>query len=92
MTLFEVEELTRYWIDHPPLHLMVAAYLGLGKGNRKRVGAQSTAAKRPGMGANLDVGGVLAELGPSFSGGGCACRPRPRGPRFHRAEAQGQIG
>ncbi len=33
MTLLEVEELTRYWIEHPPLHLMVAAHLGLGKDN-----------------------------------------------------------
>jgi hypothetical protein len=29
MTLLEVEELTRYWIDHPPPHLLIAAYLGL---------------------------------------------------------------
>lgn len=68
MTLLDVEELTRYWIDHPPLHLMAAAYLGVGKGNGKRVGSESSAAKRRGMGANSDVGALLAELGPSFTG------------------------
>jgi hypothetical protein len=30
MTLFDVEELTSYWTAHPPVHLSVAAYLGIG--------------------------------------------------------------
>jgi hypothetical protein len=29
MTLLDVEELSGYWAEHPPVHLMVAAYLGV---------------------------------------------------------------
>lgn len=29
MTLFDYEELCGYWSDHPPVHLLVAAYLGI---------------------------------------------------------------
>lgn len=65
MTLLDVEELTRYWINHPSLHLMVAAYLGVGK--RTRFG--SLAPAPPAMGGNLDIGAVLAELGSGFAGG-----------------------
>jgi hypothetical protein len=38
MTLLEVEELTRYWIDHPPPHLLIAAYLGIGRERGKLAG------------------------------------------------------
>jgi hypothetical protein len=69
MTLLDVEELTRYWIDHPPLHLMVAAYLGVGKDNGRRARPESSAAKRRGMGANSDVDALVAELGPNFTSG-----------------------
>jgi len=37
MTLFQVEELTSYWARHPPLHLLVAAYLGFGKDRRPQM-------------------------------------------------------
>jgi hypothetical protein len=67
MTLLDVEELTRYWIDHPPLHLMAAAYLGIGKGNSKRTNSRSTAVSAR-NGKNADVGPLLAELGLSFTG------------------------
>lgn len=63
MTLLEVEELTRYWIDHPPLHLMVAAYLGFGKEQHKRRGPPDVSG-----GAGAEVGHLLAELGPNFAG------------------------
>lgn len=33
LTLFEVEELVTYWMEHPPVHLSVAAFLGT-KGER----------------------------------------------------------
>jgi hypothetical protein len=65
MTLLDVEELTRYWINHPPLHLIVAAYLGVGK--RSRFG--SLAPAPPVKPENLDIGAVLAELGSGFAGG-----------------------
>ncbi len=68
MTLLEVEELTHYWVDHPPLHLMVAAYLGVGKGNGKRARPGPVAAATTGNGASRDVGALLADLGPSFAG------------------------
>jgi hypothetical protein len=31
MTLFQIEELTSYWAQHPPAHLLIAAYLGIAK-------------------------------------------------------------
>jgi hypothetical protein len=45
MTLFDVEELGEYWASHPPVHLMVAAFLGVkperggksGRGQAERV-------------------------------------------------------
>jgi hypothetical protein len=30
MTLLDFEELTSYWAEHPPVHILVAAYLGIG--------------------------------------------------------------
>ena len=65
MTLLDVEELTRYWINHPPLHLMVAAYLGVGK--RTRFGSLAPAS--PVSAENVDISAVLAELGSGFAGG-----------------------
>jgi hypothetical protein len=59
MTLLEVEELTQYWVDHPPLHLMIAAYLGVGDRSAKRA---SIPQKRD----SFDIGAALVELGPSF--------------------------
>lgn len=52
MTLHEVEELFAYWAAHPPVHLMVAAYLGIGRNRR---------APRDGGEAAL-----VADLGPGF--------------------------
>jgi hypothetical protein len=65
MTLFEVEELTRYWVDHPPLHLTIAAYLGVGKA-RSRQTASSTGRGSSGTAHGGDGRHLLAELGPSF--------------------------
>ena len=64
MTLFQVEELTSYWARHPPLHLLVAAYLGSGKDRRRPPSRELTAAKEP---SGSDVGSVLARLGPGFA-------------------------
>ena len=63
MTLFQVEELASYWTQHPPLHLLLAAYLGVCKHTRLPTSAQR--AQRP----SSDVGSMLAELGPGFSAG-----------------------
>lgn len=63
MTLLEVEELTKYWTEHPPLHIAVAAYLGIrhphAKG-RRAPGAAPTGQRSASL---------LAELGPGFSAG-----------------------
>lgn len=29
MTLFQVEELCQYWAEHPPVHLLVAGFMGV---------------------------------------------------------------
>jgi hypothetical protein len=64
MTLLDVEELVSYWIDHPPVHLLLGAYLGLGK-NRARVRRAPPEARAPSA-APRDVGQLVAELGPAF--------------------------
>lgn len=61
MTLFQVEELTSYWAQHPPLHLLFAAYLGLGKDKRAPMPAG------PGRRPSSEVDSMLAQLGPGFS-------------------------
>jgi len=64
MTLFQVEELTSYWAKHPPLHLLVAAYLGVGKDRRPQV---PPAFMERGQRPQSDADTVLARLGPGFS-------------------------
>lgn len=66
MTLFQVEELTSYWAEHPPLHLLVAAYLGAGKDRRLQMPAAPFA---PEQRPQSDAGPMLARLGPGFSVG-----------------------
>jgi hypothetical protein len=67
MTLLDVEELTRYWIEHPPVHLMVGAYLGLGK-RRQRHPASSLEPQTPTSGPKPGVAELLLQLGPAFTG------------------------
>ena len=62
MTLFDIEELTAYWVEHPPVHILVGAYLGVGKHQRKRA---PSAGSNPGS----DIQVLLAELGPGFGAG-----------------------
>jgi hypothetical protein len=64
MTLFQVEELTSYWAQHPPLHLLVAAFLGVGKNRRRQLPPIS-----PGRGQQPNSDAMLAELGTGFSAG-----------------------
>jgi hypothetical protein len=66
MTLFQIEELTSYWTQHPPVHLLVAAYLGLGKNSSARLPPASMGrGKQP----SSDSGSLLAQLGPGFGAG-----------------------
>jgi hypothetical protein len=66
MTLFQIEELTSYWTQHPPVHLLVAAYLGVGKYSSPRLPPASMGrGKQP----SSDSGSLLAQLGPGFGAG-----------------------
>ena len=66
MTLFDFEELTAYWVEHPPVHILVGAYLGVGKYQRTPI---PSAGSSPGRAASSDLQGLLAELGPGFGAG-----------------------
>jgi hypothetical protein len=66
MTLFDFEELTEYWAEHPPLHILVGAYLGVGKQLRRPTGS-SLDDPRNAEGSNSEE--VRAELGPGFHTG-----------------------
>lgn len=67
MTLLDVEELTSYWSEHPPVHILAAAYLGLNGQKRPRISSNSS----PGLGdrTGSEPGPLLAELGPGFASG-----------------------
>jgi hypothetical protein len=64
MTLFDLEELTAYWVEHPPVHILVGAYLGVGRHQRRRI--PSGAGSRSAGAANSELQGILAKLGPGF--------------------------
>jgi hypothetical protein len=66
MTLFDFEELTAYWVEHPPVHILVGAYLGAGKHQRKRI---PPAGSNPGSETGSELRALLAELGPGFGTG-----------------------
>ena len=66
MTLFDFEELTAYWAEHPPVHILVGAYLGVGRHQRRRI---PSARPSPPSAAGPDLQTVLAELGPGFGAG-----------------------
>ena len=67
MTLFQVEELTAYWAHRPPVHLLVAAYLGLGKG--KRLPETPPVSPDNGDARSAHSASLLTRLGPGFAGG-----------------------
>jgi hypothetical protein len=66
MTLFEIEELTSYWAQHPPVHLLVAAYLGVGKNKSARMPPTSIGREHRPI---SDSSSLLAQLGPGFGAG-----------------------
>jgi hypothetical protein len=66
MTLFDFEELTAYWAEHPPLHILISAYLGVGK-DRHRPVQMPPGNREHKTGSELEA--VLAELGPGFGPG-----------------------
>jgi hypothetical protein len=66
MTLFQIEELTSYWAQHPPVHLLVAAYLGIAKNKNAKV---PSASMGRGQRSSTDSSSLLARLGPGFGAG-----------------------
>ena len=79
MTLLEFEELTAYWTEHPPVHMLVAAYLDAGRTKRARMqlDTRREASSEHGGGAPPDIGAILAELGPGFGSGDVHAGPAP---------------
>jgi hypothetical protein len=67
MTLLDVEELTSYWAEHPPVHILVAAYLGLNGRQLPRISSSTSSGLGDRTGS--DPGPLLAELGPGFASG-----------------------
>jgi hypothetical protein len=63
MTLLDFEELMAYWVEHPPVHILVGAYFGVGNHQRKPI---PSAGSRPGHAPSSDLPTILAELGPGF--------------------------
>jgi hypothetical protein len=66
MTLFDFEELTTYWAEHPPLHILVGAYFGMGKDKPTRMPSTFAQSRRR---IGSDPEAILAELGPGFNAG-----------------------
>ena len=62
MTLLDFEELTAYWVEHPPVHILAAAYFGLGSKSMSGHRASDVARK-----TNPDFDAIVAGLGPGFS-------------------------
>jgi hypothetical protein len=71
MTLLDVEELTAYWAEHPPVHILLAAYLGLSNQRHRRMppARVDKSSSQPGERASWDIGSMLAELGSGFAAG-----------------------
>jgi hypothetical protein len=65
MTLFDVDELTGYWTDHPPLHLLVAAYLGRQRAKPTTLPKLEVVARASSKRAEQ----LLADLGPALVNG-----------------------
>jgi hypothetical protein len=63
MTLFEVEELTRYWAVNPPLHLLLGNLIGA---RRARSTSPTDTTARVAGGAVADL---LGKLGPGLASG-----------------------
>ena len=66
MTLFDFEELTAYWAEHPPLHILIGAYLRVGKDRHRIV---QIPPGNPECNTGSELEGLLAELGPGFGPG-----------------------
>jgi hypothetical protein len=66
MTLLQVEELTSYWAQHPPLHLLVAAYIGVERRKHSSMPPAFAGQRRE---PSLDAGPMLAQLGLGFNTG-----------------------
>jgi hypothetical protein len=68
MTLLDVEELTRYWAGHPPVHLLLAAFMGVGQKTAPFATSGSDDFKRqPSLSEIMTLPGVGQTIGPLSS-------------------------
>lgn len=58
MTLLDYEELCQYWAKNPPTHLMVAAYLGVGKPADAQASQQPAKSQKEAINEILQGGGA----------------------------------
>lgn len=63
MTLLDFEELVGYWREHPPLHLLAAAWLAVGSSKKRE---RKLAAGGPPVTNNPGFDSLLGELGYGF--------------------------
>ena len=91
MTLLDYAELCEYWAKHPPTHLMVAAYLGVGKeSTEQQQPVQSAKSQKEAVAEILQGGGAAVVSRSIFEKSGPAPtfdfselmsrRPAPRNP------------
>ena len=58
-----------YWVEYPPLHMLVASYLGLGKRARMPLEPRGVVSSNVENEERSDITPLLAELGPGFGSG-----------------------
>jgi len=63
MTMFQVEELMSYWLRHPPVHLLLAAQIGVERERDRPMLSNPVEARR---GSDEDAASMLAGIGPGF--------------------------
>ena len=63
MTLLDVEELMAYWADHPPAHILLAAFLGGGRDRQKPGPTAAPQAMLDKLGPGFHAGDVHSGLG-----------------------------
>jgi hypothetical protein len=57
MTLFDAEELISYWTDHPPVHLLLAAFMGVSSDTQQRMAGRGNV-HQPSLSQIMSLPGV----------------------------------
>lgn len=58
LTLWQVDELFEYWNQHPPVHILLGAYLGVG-GQKDSRSSIKSGSREELMRDVTDIGGVV---------------------------------